>query len=262
VLSAVIAAISAAVALAWAAPLGAVLAPVALATLDVATVRGEADLPWWPLRFALRLLQTGVLLFAFTMAARLGIGADAIARARWALPLLAILLGFVSLGGAAWSAGAVAGLSERRPRIFLVEGALVAWLDLALVGWLTRLSLVTEHAPAGARWPVAASLSAALLARAVILASLSRRARTRPGAPTLAVLAFLAWLSAAAATSTLRGTPLTWAGLGAAMVLSAAAAIAQSRARAPSAPLALARATLACMVATYLAVLSAVSGVA
>lgn len=251
-----------ATALVAAAPLGAVVAPVALLVIDLVAIRGEPDLPPWPLRGAVRLLQAGIVLFALTVAARLGVGSEAAARARWALPLLAIVLAFAALGGAAWSVGAVAGLEARRPRVFLVEGALAAWLDLATIAWLTRLGASIERAPLGLRWPAAASLAAALLARAVMVRALSRRARTRPGAPGLAALAFVSWLGAAAALSTLRGTPLAWSGLGAAVVLSLAAALAQSRARAPSAPLALARATIACMVAAFLAVLAAVSGVA
>jgi hypothetical protein len=248
--------------LAAGAPLGAVLAPVALLAMDLATIRGDAGLPPPILRAAIRLLQAAIILFSLTLAVRLGGSSAGALTARWALPLLAILLAFTALAGAAWSVGAVAGLDLRRPRIFLVEGALVAWLDLGVSIWVTRLGLVIEHVPQGRRWPAAIAIAASLLARSVIAARLSRRARSTPGMPALAVLAFLGWLAVAAVFATMRGSALAWSGLGAAVLLSVASALTQARARAPSAPLALARATIACMIAACLAVLAAVSGVA
>jgi hypothetical protein len=248
--------------LAAVAPLGAVLAPLALLATDLATIRGDAGLPPPLLRAVVRLLQAAIVLFSLTVAVRLGGSSAGTATARWALPLLAILLAFSALAGAAWSVGAVAGLELRRPRMFLVEGALVALLDLGVSIWVTRLGLSIEHVPQGRRWPAAIAIAAALLARSVIAARLSRRARSTPGTPGLAVLAFLGWLAVAAVFATMRGSALAWSGLGAAVLLSVASALTQARARSPSAPLALARATIACMIAACLAVLAAVSGVA
>lgn len=262
VLAGVLAALLSGAALAAGAPLGAVLAPLALLATDLATIRGDAGLPPWILRAVVRLLQATIVLFSLTVAVRLGGSNAGIATGRWALPLLAILLAFSALAGAAWSVGAVAGLAERRPRIFLVEGALVALLDLGVSIWVTRLGLVIEHVAQGRRWPAALAIAASLLARSLLAARLSRRARSTPGTPALAVMAFLGWLGVAAVFATMRGSALAWSGLAAAVVLSVASALSQARARAPSAPLALARATIACMIAACLAVLAAVSGVA
>lgn len=261
-LAGVITAVLAGALLAAGAPLGAVLAPIALLATDLATIRGDAGLPSPILRAVVRLLQAAIVLFSLTVAVRLGGSSAGASTARWALPLLAILLAFTALAGAAWSVGAVAGLELRRPRIFLVEGALVALLDLAIAIWATRLGLLIEHVPQGRRWPAALAIATSLLARSVIVARLSVRSRLTPGAPGLAVLAFVGWLAVAAVFATMRGSTLAWSGLGAAVLLSVASALTQARARVPSAPLALARATIACMIAASLAVLAAVSGVA
>ncbi len=244
--------------LAASAPFGALFAPLALLAVDLASVPVEVGMPPWPMRAGARLLQTAIVLFVVAVAVRLG--ASSAAKARWLLPLAAILLAFASLGGAAWSAGTIAGLDHRRPRIYLVEGGLLALMDLGVALWVARLGVVVAEAPLVARWPAVVAIAAALSARGVIAARLSVRARARPGAPGLAATAFVGWLAFAALAAAVRGSPLAWSGLAAALLLTVASAISQARTRTPNAALALGRATLAWMVAACLALLSGLSG--
>lgn len=143
------------------------------------------------------------------------------------LPLLAIALGVGTIIGVYGSAGA-RGTGEASPRPPLAEAPLIAMCDVATTGWVFVNALTAHGSDLRARVLVLLGIAVAVALRALLVARIAAR---DPESPALAAVGFVVWLGVASLACTLAATPMTWSGLGAALVLTLAAALAESRKR-------------------------------
>ncbi len=181
------------------------------------------------------------------------------------LPLLAIVLAIGTVVGTYGTGGARATTTERLdstrtgtpPRAPLAEAPLLGVLDVATAGWILVLALAAHEASFSRRVIAAAGAALGLLLRMLLVASLVRRAARAPEAPALAGVGFVLWVAAAGVACTLATTPTTWSGLGAALLLTFAALIAELRRKRPL--VVFLRGSLAFAVATMLGVVTLLS---
>jgi len=169
---------------------------------------------------------------AAIVAARGGDVANATVR----MTLLAIFLAIGAIVGAFGSTGeaaAAGGTPDRAPRPPSGESPLVGALDVLTTGWAFVLALAAHEADLRTRIASVVGLALALCLRALVVARIAVRAAREPEDPRLAAIGFVAWLAMAAVACTVAATPLTWSGLGAALVLTLAAGLAESRRKRP-----------------------------
>ena len=178
--------------------------------------------------------------------------------APWLLPAIAIVLSL------AWSFAALAanlvGVAPApaqggRARPPLGDGALVMLADVVVTAFAVVLSIVAHDRPRGVAIVSCLGLAATMCARGLLVATIAHRCAVRPSSPTRVVIAFVLWLAQASMVTTLAKDPIAWSGLGAAVVLTLAAVLAEARRSTPSAVSALGRATIAWSVSTTLSLL-------
>lgn len=152
------------------------------------------------------------------------------------LPLLAIALAVGAVIGAFAGAGEQA-RDGRPPRAPLAEAPLVGVLDVLTTAWVFVLAIAAHEGSLRAQAPMAIGVALALSLRALVVARVaahgSKMAARQEAAVVLSATGFVAWLALAAIACTLAATPITWSGLGAAVVLTLAAGLAESRRRRP-----------------------------
>ena len=144
------------------------------------------------------------------------------------MTLLAIFLAVGAIVGSFGSAGAAA-TETLPPRPPQAEAPLVALLDVLTAGWAFVLAVALHGEGARARVLSTVGLALALGLRALLVARIALAASSAGDDPRPAAFGFVAWLALAATTCTIAASPLTWSGLGAAIVLTVAAALAESR---------------------------------
>jgi len=146
------------------------------------------------------------------------------------LPLLAIALALGAAIGAYGSAGeaARAGAPPRPP---LAEAPLIGVADVATAGFLLVTAITATGGDLRTRVTLLLGSALALMLRALVVTRIAVRGAREPGAPTLAAIGFVLWIAIASVFCTLAATPITWSGLGAALLLTVAAALAERRHR-------------------------------
>lgn len=178
--------------------------------------------------------------------------------APWLLPAIAILLS-LSWSFAALAANLVgatrADEDGARPRPPLGDGALVMLSDFVVAAFAVVLSIVSHDRPPRVGMVSCLALAATMCARGLLVATVAHRCSVRPSSPRRVVLAFVLWLAHASIVTTLARDPIAWSGLGAAVVLTLAAILAEARRGTPSAVSALGRATIAWSISTTLSLL-------
>ncbi|MBI2390683.1 MAG: hypothetical protein HYV09_13925 [Deltaproteobacteria bacterium] len=159
-----------------------------------------------------------------------------VARSAVRLPRLAIALAVGAVIGAFAGAGEPA-REGRPPRAPLAEAPLVGVLDVLTAAWTFVLSIAAHDAGLRTRAPIAVGIALALSLRALVVARVAaygaRMAARGESAVVVSAAGFVSWLALAAVACTLAATPITWSGLGTAVVLTVAAGLAESRRRRP-----------------------------
>lgn len=158
-------------------------------------------------------------------------GADTV-NAAVRMTVLAIFLAVGAIVGSFASTGEAA-YEGRPPRPPRGESSLVGVLDVVTAGWAFVLALAAHGGSTSTRIACAVGLALALALRALLVARLALAVARDPEHPRFAAAGFVAWVALAAIACTVAATPLTWSGLGAALVLTLAAALAESRRRRP-----------------------------
>ncbi|MGZ3454020.1 MAG: hypothetical protein ACXWUG_13310 [Polyangiales bacterium] len=249
-----------------------------LAALSVLSIASSAMLVASPL-FAAGASQ---LVFGATdaMAARvvglrspsaaMRVGARALAAATWggavsaiatvhttAVPRLLFLATALLFGLVVGAYGAAGGRTgpTRGPAI---EGPLVAVCDALTAAWCFVLSLTAHDAELRTRATLAAGIALALMLRALVVARIVAAASEDRGTPKIAAIGFVAWLAVSAVACTFAASPTTWSGLGAAVVLTVAAVLAELRRK--RALVVFLRGSLAFAVAAMLGIATFLSG--
>jgi hypothetical protein len=145
------------------------------------------------------------------------------------LPLLAIALAIGTVIGVFGTAGQRA-IDKRPPRAPLAESPLIGVCDVATAGFVFVNAVAAHGAEMRNRIMLLLVVSLTIALRALLVARLCQR---DPESPRLAALGFVLWIALASIACTLAATPMTWSGLGAALVLTFAAALAESRKKRP-----------------------------
>jgi hypothetical protein len=269
--SAIVVGLAASVMMVGAPPAVVVLAPLAFLFLDgglalVARLPG----PSVQVRTFARLVAAAAGAIALRIVTSLASAARVGPIAAWLLPATAIL---VALG---WTFGAVGGTLVRRPtasnpsnpssakqekprRPALVDGTLVLLADVVATGLAFGVALMSFEAPPRSRFVATLALATILLARSVAVAFVTVRVEAKPTSGVRAAIAFVLWLGIAGFAISVARSFVVWSGAGAALVLTLAAVMRESRRPAPSAVSALGRATFAWCVAALLAILALLS---
>lgn len=166
------------------------------------------------------------------------------------LPLLAIALAIGTVIGVYGSAGLRATASDGA-RAPLAEAPLIGLCDVATAAWVFVNAISAHGTELRSRVLILLAVSVAIALRALMVARLAAR---DPESAGLAAVGFVAWVAVAAIACTLAATQITWSGLGAALVLTVAAGIAESRRR--RALVVLLRASLAFVFAAMLGIVT------
>lgn len=172
------------------------------------------------------------------------------------LPLVAIVLAIGTVVGAFGTGGEAAhdGKPARAP---FAESPLIGLCDVATAAWCFVLAVAAHEGTPVARGSVVVGGLLAVLFRVLLVATVARRAAHAQASALLAGLGFVGWIGAAGVACTFAATPTTWSGLGAALVLTLAALLAELRRR--RAVVVLLRGALAFAVATMLGVATLLS---
>lgn len=228
----------------------AALASLVVAAASVLLISPVLAVAAAPLAFALTDLAAAHALGAPSPSLRVRIVARALASVAWGgsisaiaasrggdvagaavrLPLLAIALAVGTVLGAYGSAGEAA-RDKSPPRPPLTEAPLIGVVDLATAGWLFVTAISAHGTELRTRVMLLVAGAIALALRALFVARIATRGAIDPSAPMLAAIGFVLWVAIAAVFCTIAATPITWSGLGAALVLTLAAALAERRHR-------------------------------
>lgn len=201
-------------------------APIAFGLTDVAAAHAlSAPSPSIRVRVVSRALAS--LAWGGSISAIVASRGGDIVGAGVRLPLLAIALAVGAVLGAYGSAGE-AGPPPRPP---LTEAPLIGVADVATAGWLFVTAVGAHGTELRTRVTLLLAASIGLALRALVVARVAIRGAHDPEAPALAAIGFVLWIGIAAIFCALASTPITWSGLGAAIVLSFAAALAERRHR-------------------------------
>jgi len=146
------------------------------------------------------------------------------------LPLLAIALAVGTAIGAYGSAGEAA-RGNAPPRPPLTEAPLIGFADVATAAWLFVTAVSAHGGDLRARVTLVLAAAIALALRALFVARVAIRGSIDPAAAGPAAIGFVLWIALASISCTLAATPITWSGLGAALLLTLAAALAERRHR-------------------------------
>ena len=188
-------------------------APIAFGLTDVAAAHAlSAPSPSIRVRVVSRALAS--LAWGGSISAIVASRGGDIVGAGVRLPLLAIALAVGAVLGAYGSAGE-AGPPPRPP---LTEAPLIGVADVATAGWLFVTAVGAHGTELRTRVTLLLAASIGLALRALVVAR-------------VAIRGFVLWIGIAAIFCALASTPITWSGLGAAIVLSFAAALAERRHR-------------------------------
>jgi hypothetical protein len=260
--TAIVVALGGAVVMVGAPPTVILLAPIAFLFLDgglalIAALPG----PSLRVRMFARLVAAAAGAIALRIVTSLAGAARGGPIAAWLLPATAIL---VALG---WTFGAVGGTLVRGPRSpkekptrpALVDGTLVLLADVVGTALAFAIALMSFEAPPRSRFVAMLALATVLVARSVAVAFVVARVDAKPSSGARAATAFVLWLALAGFAVSLARTFVVWSGAGAALVLTLAAVLRESRRPSPSAVSALGRATFAWCVAAFLAILALLS---
>jgi hypothetical protein len=169
-----------------------------------------------------------------TIVASRGVGEAPASR----LPLLAIVLAVGTVIGVYGSGGQASrgarpaeGSSEARPPF--TESPLIGLLDVVTAAWAFVGAVTAHGGDLRARVLLLLGVAVSIALRALIVARIAAHAARAPDAPGLAAIGFVLWVALAGIACTIAATPMTWSGLGAALILTLAAAIAETRKRRP-----------------------------
>ena len=143
------------------------------------------------------------------------------------LPLLAIALAIGTVIGVYGSAGQHATRADTA-RAPLAEAPLIGLFDVVTAGWVFVNAVSAHGVELRSRLLILAAVAVSIALRALLVA---RLCALNPVSPGLAAMGFVGWVSLAAIACTLAATPITWSGLGAAVVLTVGAGLAESRKR-------------------------------
>lgn len=143
------------------------------------------------------------------------------------LPLFAIALAIGTVIGVYGSAG-VRATAEGPARAPLAQAPLIGLCDVATAAWVFVNAISAHGTELRSRVLILLAVSVAIALRALMVARLAAR---NPESAGLAAVGFVAWVAVAAIVCTLEATQITWSGLGAALVLTVAAGLAESRRR-------------------------------
>ena len=265
-----------------------VLAPLVYLVLDtgVASMLGLPG-PRWAIRVFGRVVAAASAAIALRIATTLGASSRGTTMVGWLLPATAIVL---TLG---WTFAAISGhlagvrsdgpapttraergpmgaaelaqqppldacsdLATPRAAMPLADGTLILAADVVTASIAFTLSLMAHERPLRAALVATAALCGAMLARALIVATIAHRALEQPTSGLRATMAFVLWLGLAGFAIALARHPVAWSGAGAAALLTLAAIARKSHRARPSAVAALGRATVGWSVAALLAVLT------
>ncbi len=160
---------------------------------------------------------------------------------------LTLLAMFLAIGAIVGSFGSATGSTPARG-----ESPLVGVLDVLTTAWAFFLALASHEAEAKTRILMVAGVALALCLRALLVARVAAWSARAPEDTRLPAIGFVAWLAVASIACSFSSTPLTWSGLGAALLLTVAAALAESRRKRPL--VLFLRGSLACAFAAMLGV--------
>lgn len=204
-------------------------APLAFALTDLAAAHAlAAPSPSLRVRVVARALAS--LAWGGSISAIVASRGGDVAGAAVRLPLLAIALAVGTVIGTYGSAGEAA-RDKSPPRPPVTEAPLIAAADLATAGWLFVTAISAHGTELRTRVTLLVGGAIALALRALFVARVAARGAVDPAAPTLAAIGFVAWIAIAAVFCTIAATPITWSGLGTALLLTLAAALAERRHR-------------------------------
>jgi hypothetical protein len=173
--------------------------------------------------------------------AAMRIGSRALAAATWggavsalasmhttATPRL-LFIATALLFGLVVGAYGAAGGRLRETRGPAVEGPLVGVCDALTAAWCFVLSIAAHDAPLRSRATLAFGIALALVLRSLLVARVVAAAADDRGTEKIAAIGFVAWLAIGAVACTFAASPTTWSGLGAAVLLTIAAVLAELR---------------------------------
>lgn len=110
-----------------------------------------------------------------------------------------------------------------------IEGPLVGVCDALAAAWCFFLALVAHDAPLRTRATLAIGVALVLMLRALVVARVVVASAEERGTPRIAAIGFVAWLAIGSVACTFAGSATTWSGLGAAVLLTIAAVLAELR---------------------------------
>ncbi len=146
--------------------------------------------------------------------------------------LLAIFLAVGTVVGA-FGTGSGAARPGAPPRTPGAEAPMIGVLDVTTAAWSFFLALAAHEADARTRATMTLGVALALGLRALLVARVVRSGRERPDDARLSALGFVGWIALAGTSCACAPTPVTWSGLGAAVLLTLAAALAEARRKRP-----------------------------